>query len=214
MIISIIDCGSGNLLSVAKAFERAILEAGLRIRVNITDDPKRVAASDRVVLPGVGAFAECKKGLEAVPDMPEAIENTVHKGGRPFFGICVGMQLMAQLGMEHGSTNGFGWLNAEVHALVPRDNKLKIPHMGWNNIIFSEPRHPIFAGLESGDHAYFVHSYHIKCCHKSDIIAHADYGGEMTAAVCRDNMFGTQFHPEKSQRVGLRIIKNFLSWYP
>ena len=214
MIVSIIDYGSGNLRSVAKAFERAISEAALEMVVTITGDPRTVAQSDRLVLPGVGAFADCRGGLEAVPGLPEAIEKAVCHAGRPFFGICVGMQLMAKAGLEHGVTEGFGWLDAEVAALAPHKKRLKIPHMGWNELKLIQPNHPMLAGLGSGDHAYFVHSYHMVCRHRSDVIAHTDYGGEITAAVGRDNMFGTQFHPEKSQRTGLKIIMNFLSWRP
>lgn len=214
MIISIIDYGSGNVRSVAKAFERAISEASLGASVKITNDPGQVATSDRLVLPGVGAFADCKKGLESIPGMMDALETAVCSVGRPYFGICVGMQLMAQLGLEHGATRGFGWLNAEVRALAPEDKSLKIPHIGWNDIMVSEPRHPVFADLESGEHAYFVHSYHIICDHRADVLAHTDYGDQIIAAVGKDNIFGTQFHPEKSQKVGLKIITNFLSWRP
>ncbi len=214
MNVSIIDYGSGNLRSVARAFGRVISEADLKIGVTITNDPQQVAVSDRIVLPGVGAFADCKKGLDSIPGMLEALEVAVCQSGRPFFGICVGMQLMANLGMEHGPVKGFGWLDAEVHALSSSGQEIKIPHIGWNEVTVSWPTHPIFTGLALGDHAYFAHSYHTICRHQSDVLAFSDYGGEITAAVGRDNIFGTQFHPEKSQKVGLKIILNFLSWSP
>ena len=214
MIVSIIDYGSGNLRSAAKAFERAISEAELQMVVNITADPDLIAGSDRIVLPGVGAFGDCKKGLESIPGMLEAIEKAVLRLGRPFFGICVGMQLMGKFGLEHGVTRGFGWVDAKVEALAPSDKKLKIPHMGWNELNFTMPRHPILADIAPHEHAYFVHSYHIICRQTSDIVAYVNHGGEITAAIGRDNMFGTQFHPEKSQKIGLQIIKNFLSWCP
>ena len=214
MIVSIVDYGSGNLRSAAKAFERAISEAGYKMSVSITSDPKRVADSDRIILPGVGAFADCMRGLEAIPGMPEVLSKVVCDMGRPFFGICVGMQLMAKLGKENGNNSGLGWLDAEVNALAPSDQKLKIPHMGWNQLIFSRPRHPVLANLQPKDHVYFLHSYHILCRRQTDVLAHTMYGGKIVAAVGIDNIFGTQFHPEKSQKVGLQIIMNFLSWCP
>ena len=214
MSVCIVDYGSGNLRSAAKAFERAIADAGLFMTVTVTADPDQVAAADRVVLPGVGAFADCKRGLTAVDGMSDAVHRAVREGGRPFLGICVGMQLMASRGREHGVTDGFGWLEGEIDAIKPIDTSLKIPHMGWNELTFAEARHPVLKGLDDDTHAYFVHSYHMVCSDHADIIASTDYGGPVTAAVGRDNLIGTQFHPEKSQATGLKLIKNFLNWSP
>ena len=214
MSVCIVDYGSGNLRSAAKAFERAAVEAGLSMAVTVTADPDKVAVADRVVLPGVGAFADCKRGLAAIDGMLEAIHCAVREGGRPFFGICVGMQLMAARGLEHGATDGFGWLEGEVGAIKPIDTTFKIPHVGWNELIFSEARHPVLEGLDDCTHVYFVHSYHMVCTHYADILAFTDYGGPVTAAVGLDNLFGTQFHPEKSQTAGLKLLKNFLNWAP
>ena len=214
MSVCIVDYGSGNLRSVAKAFEWAVAEADLTMTVTVTADPDQVAAADHVVLPGVGAFADCKRGLTAVAGMPDTIHCAVRERGRPFLGICVGMQLMAARGLEHGVTDGFAWLESEVDAIKPIDTTFKIPHMGWNELTFSETRHPVLKGLDDGAHAYFVHSYHMVCTDSADILASTDYGGPVTAAVGRENLFGTQFHPEKSQATGLKLIKNFLSWAP
>lgn len=214
MSVCIVDYGSGNLRSAAKAFERAVAEAGLSMTITVTADPDQVAAADRVVLPGVGAFADCKRGLTAVDGMSDAVHRAVREGGRPFLGICVGMQLMAARGLEHGVTDGFAWLEGEVDAIKPIDTTFKIPHMGWNELKFAETRHPVLKGLDDGTHAYFVHSFHMVCTDSADILASTDYGGPVTAAVGRDNLFGTQFHPEKSQATGLELIKNFLSWAP
>ena len=214
MSVCIVDYGSGNLRSAAKAFERAAVEAGLSMTVTVTADPDKVAVADRVVLPGVGAFADCKRGLAAIDGMLEGIHCAVREGGRPFFGICVGMQLMAARGLEHGATDGFGWLEGEVGAIKPIDTTFKIPHVGWNELIFSEARHPVLEGLDDCTHVYFVHSYHMVCTHYADILAFTDYGGPVTAAVGLDNLFGTQFHPEKSQTAGLKLLKNFLNWAP
>ncbi len=214
MSVCIVDYGSGNLRSAAKAFERAVAEAGLSMTVTVTADPDQVASADRVVLPGVGAFADCKRGLTAVDGMPDAVHRAVREAGRPFLGICVGMQLMASRGREHGVTDGFGWLEGEIDAIKPVDTSLKIPHMGWNELTFAEARHPVLKGLNDNTHAYFVHSYHMVCSDHADIIASTDYGGPVTAAVGRDNLIGTQFHPEKSQATGLKLIKNFLFWAP
>ena len=214
MSVCIVDYGSGNLRSAAKAFERAVAEAGLSMTIAVTADPDQVAAADRVVLPGVGAFADCKRGLMAVDGMADAVNRAVREGGRPFFGICVGMQLMAVRGLEHGVTDGFAWLEGEVDAIKPIDTTFKIPHMGWNELTFAEARHPVLKGLDDGTHVYFVHSYHMVCTDSADILASTDYGGPVTAAVGRENLFGTQFHPEKSQATGLELIKNFLSWAP
>ena len=214
MSVCIVDYGSGNLRSAAKAFERAIADSGLFMTVTVTADPDQVAAADRVVLPGVGTFADCKRGLTAVDGMSDAVHRAVREGGRPFLGICVGMQLMASRGREHGVTDGFGWLEGEIDAIKPIDTSLKIPHMGWNELTFAEARHPVLKGLDDDTHAYFVHSYHMVCSDYADIIASTDYGGPVTAAVGRDNLIGTQFHPEKSQATGLKLIKNFLNWSP
>ena len=214
MTVAIVDYGSGNLRSAAKAFERAITESGARDTVIVTDDADQVAAADRIVLPGVGAFADCKAGLDRVDGMSEALQAAVADKGRPFLGICVGMQLMATRGLEHGATEGFGWIAGDVTPLKPSDHTLKIPHMGWNNLSFFENRHPVFASIPAAGHVYFVHSYAFVCADPVDVVAEADYGGRFTAAVARDNMVGTQFHPEKSQDNGLKLIENFLSWAP
>ena len=214
--IAIIDYGSGNLRSASKAFERVIREAGLSARVEVTDDPDVVRASDRVVLPGVGAFADCRTGLAAVPGMMDALFHAVTQRGIPFLGICVGMQLMASRGLEHGVTPGFDWISGDVVAIEPDDPALKIPHMGWN-VLQSASDHPILDGIETGEdglHAYFVHSFHLQADNEGDVIARADYGGPVTAIVGRDNIVGTQFHPEKSQALGLALIGNFLRWKP
>ncbi|MEK9661249.1 MAG: imidazole glycerol phosphate synthase subunit HisH [Alphaproteobacteria bacterium] len=205
--------------SAAKAFERAAAESGSGHAIAVTDDPAAVAAADRVVLPGVGAFADCRRGLLAVDGMLDALDTAVIEKGRPFLGICVGMQLMAARGLEHGETPGFGWIAGEVAAIRPSDPALKIPHMGWNALDIRAADHPLFAGLadlaEDGHpHAYFVHSYHLAAEDPAQVLATVDYGGPITAAVDRDNLAGTQFHPEKSQAVGLRLIANFLRWNP
>lgn len=214
MTIAIIDYGSGNLRSAAKAFERAVNEAGRSDRVIVTSDAKQVAAADRIVLPGVGAFADCRAGLHAVDGMADALHTAVRENGRPFLGICVGMQLMAERGLEHGETPGFGWIAGEVAAIIPSDPTLKIPHMGWNLLNLTEPVHPVLQGLPSHAHAYFVHSFAMRCENDADVLARVDYGGPITAAVGRDNLIGTQFHPEKSQLTGLKFISNFIRWAP
>jgi len=214
--VAIVDYGSGNLHSAAKAFERAAHEAGLNQRIVVTQDPAVVAQADRVVLPGVGAFADCRRGLDAVPGMVEALDETVRRKGRPFFGICVGMQLLAERGREYEVTEGLGWIAGEVNRITPRDAGLKIPHMGWNTLNIARP-HRLLDGLALGPqglHAYFVHSYQLKPSQRTDLIAEADYGGAVTAIVGRDNIVGTQFHPEKSQKLGLALIGNFLKWKP
>jgi glutamine amidotransferase len=216
MSVAIVDYGSGNLHSAAKAFERAARESGHDEPVVVTDDPDEVARASRVVLPGVGAFADCRRGLDAIPGMVDALEQSVRKGGRPFFGICVGMQLMAERGREYEVTPGLSWIAGEVDKIAPSDPALKIPHMGWNTLDVARP-HPLLDGIATGAqglHAYFVHSYELKPARRDDLVAQADYGGALTAIVGRDNMVGTQFHPEKSQKLGLALISNFLKWKP
>jgi glutamine amidotransferase len=214
--VAIVDYGSGNLHSAAKAFERAARDSGHDQPIDVTNDPAKVAAADRVVLPGVGAFADCRHGLDEIPGMIEALETAVRKNGRPFFGICVGMQLMAERGREYQVTPGLGWIPGEVDRITPSDPELKIPHMGWNTLNMLKT-HPLLEDIPLGPdglHAYFVHSYELKAAQRSDLVAQADYGGPLTAIVGRDNMVGTQFHPEKSQKLGLRLIANFLNWKP
>ncbi|MCF8466746.1 MAG: imidazole glycerol phosphate synthase subunit HisH [Sneathiella sp.] len=213
MKTAIIDYGSGNLRSAAKAFERSAREDGLRADIIVTSDPGEVAAADRIVLPGVGAFKACKQGLMAVEGMIDALEEAVIRKGRPFFGICVGMQLMATRGIEYGITEGLDWIAGDVVKLTPADPALKIPHMGWNELEICVP-HPLFEGVKQGSHAYFVHSYQLQASDPALVLATSDYGGKVTAIVGRDNMIGTQFHPEKSQETGLRLIENFLKWKP
>ena len=213
MKVAIVDSGSGNLRSAAKAFERAAAEDGISAQVEVTNEPEAVMSADRVVLPGVGAFADCRRGLATVPGLEVALYEAAIARARPFLGICVGMQLMADRGREFETIDGLGWIAGEVVAIEPRDAALKIPHMGWNEI---EPRaaHPLLAGLGAGVHAYFVHSYHFRLADQADLVAVTDYGGPLTAIVARGNLAGTQFHPEKSQEAGLRLIGNFLRWRP
>jgi glutamine amidotransferase len=214
--VAIVDYGSGNLHSAAKAFERAARESGHDQPIVVTSDPAQVARADRVVLPGVGAFADCRRGLDEIPGMIDALDTAVRKQGRPFFGICVGMQLMAERSCEYQVTPGLGWIAGEVDRIAPSNPDLKIPHMGWNTLTVTKP-HPLLDGIATGGdglHAYFVHSYELKPAHRGDLVAQADYGGPLTAIVGRDNMVGTQFHPEKSQKLGLKLIANFLKWTP
>ena len=216
MLIAIIDYGSGNLRSAEKAFEHAARAHARAPQVRVTADPDVVAAADRIVLPGVGAFADCSRGLKAVDGMAEALIEAGEIKGRPFFGICVGMQLMASRGLEFETTEGFGWIPGDVTAITPDDPALKIPHMGWNTITVTRD-HPVLHGLDTGPdglHAYFVHSYHLAASDPAHVLATTDYGGTITAIVGRDTMIGTQFHPEKSQRLGLELIANFLDWTP
>lgn len=213
MTVAIIDYGSGNLRSAAKAFERAAVEAGDGMTVRVTSDAADLASASHIVLPGVGAFADCRRGVEALPGMRDALEEAVRNVGKPFLGICVGMQLMARVGREYGDHEGFGWLDAEVVALTPDDAALKIPHMGWNELAIAGV-HPVLNGIAPGSHAYFVHSYHMACADPADLVASVEYGGPIAAVVGRDNIVGTQFHPEKSQATGLRLISNFLAWRP
>jgi glutamine amidotransferase len=214
--VAIVDYGSGNLHSAAKAFERAAHDAGLDEPIVVTANPKKVASADRVVLPGVGAFADCRRGLDAVDGMVDALDEAVRRKGRPFFGICVGMQLLAERGREYEVTDGLGWIAGEVDRIMPDDPTLKIPHMGWNTLNVARP-HKLVEGLNLGPqglHAYFVHSYAFNVARRDDLLAESDYGGPLTAIVARDNIVGTQFHPEKSQKLGLALIANFLTWKP
>jgi len=214
--VAIVDYGSGNLHSAAKAFERAAREAGLDQPVLVTSDPDVVARADRIVLPGVGAFADCRRGLDAVDGMVAAMTESVQARGQPFLGICVGMQLLASRGREYEEAEGLGWIPGDVVPIAPADPALKIPHMGWNTLTEIRP-HALLDDIALGTqglHAYFVHSFHLKAAHATDIVAEADYGGPVTAVVGRDTVVGTQFHPEKSQRLGLRLIGNFLKWKP
>ena len=216
MSVAIVDYGSGNLHSAAKAFERAARESGHDQPILVTRDPDAVRKADRVVLPGVGAFADCKHGLEALPGMIDAMEEAVRKNGRPFLGICVGMQLMAERGREYQVTPGLGWIRGEVDKIAPTDASLKIPHMGWNTLS-AKSKHPILDGIPLGPdglHAYFVHSYQLRPADAGDLVAQSEYGGPITAMVGRDTYAGTQFHPEKSQKLGLALIANFLKWKP
>jgi imidazole glycerol-phosphate synthase subunit HisH len=212
MLTAVIDYGSGNLRSAAKAFERAAGELGGE-RVIVTSHPHEVATADRIVLPGQGAFADCRRGLAAVPGLEDAVGEAVMARGRPFFGICVGMQLMADRGREFEVVDGLGWIGGEVVAIEPADRSFKIPHMGWNELSIVH-QHPVFAGIGDGTHTYFVHSFHFAVADTADLLATADYAQAVTAAIGRDNMIGTQFHPEKSQDAGLRLIANFLRWRP
>ncbi len=216
MKVAIIDYGSGNLRSASKSFERAAHESGSDAEIVLTSQVDQVKQADRIVLPGVGAFVDCRSGIHQIAGMWQAIDEAVSVDKKPFLGICVGMQLMAERGHEHSITTGFGWIKGDVRAIEPEDKTLKIPHMGWNTLNLRKP-HPLFDGIKTGDkglHAYFVHSYHLIPEDREDILAEADYGGSLIAAVAKDNMVGTQFHPEKSQELGLRLIANFLSWTP
>ena len=213
MTVAIVDYGSGNLRSAAKAFERAARENGVNERVLVTANPADVAAADRIVLPGVGAFADCRAGLYGVPGMVDTLQREVIERGKPFLGICVGMQLMATRGVEYGVHAGLDWIAGDVVRIEPGREHLKIPHMGWNELLELKP-HPLLAGLKAHDHAYFVHSFQLKTARPETLLAITDYGGPITAAVGRNNLVGTQFHPEKSQATGLRLIGNFLRWKP
>lgn len=216
MKVVIVDYGSGNLRSAAKAVERAASEAEIDIELHVTADTDRVANADRLILPGVGAFADCRRGLETEADMLDVVRDTVSRVGVPFLGICVGMQLMADRGLEHEVTPGFGWIHGDVKRITPADPTLKIPHMGWNTLDVTQP-HPVLKGIPTGPdgwHAYFVHSYHLDVFDDEDLFATTDYAGPVTAVVGRDNMIGTQFHPEKSEKLGITLLANFLKWKP
>ncbi len=213
MRVAIIDYGSGNLRSATKAFERAAREAGIAAEIDLTDKAERVATADRIVLPGVGAYADCRRGLDAVPGMVEALRDTVEAKARPFLGICVGMQLMSSRGLEKTTTEGLGWIKGDVVKMTPSDPDLKIPQIGWNTLD-RRHAHPLFDGIPETLHAYFVHSYHLAAENPDDVVATVDYGGPMTAFVANGNKAGAQFHPEKSQTLGLALITNFLRWKP
>jgi imidazole glycerol-phosphate synthase subunit HisH len=216
MTVAVIDYGSGNLHSAAKALERASREGSVNEKILVTSDPDAVRRADRVVLPGVGAFADCRAGLDAVPGMIEAMTEAAREKARPFLGICVGMQLLAEKGLEHGTHKGLGWIEGVVDRIAPSDATLKIPHMGWNTLV-SRREHPLLNDVvlgPTGLHAYFVHSYQLAPANKDDLVADTEYGGAITAVVACDNIAGTQFHPEKSQRLGLALLANFLRWKP
>ena len=213
MTVAIVDYGSGNLRSAAKAFERAAREAGTDERVLVTSSPAEVAAADRIVLPGVGAFADCRAGLYGVPGMVDTLQREVIERGKPFLGICVGMQLMATRGVEYGIHAGLDWIAGDVVRIESGRDHLKIPHMGWNELTDLRP-HALLDGIAPRAHAYFVHSYQLAASKPETVLALTDYGGPVTAIVGRDNLAGTQFHPEKSQATGLRLIGNFLRWKP
>jgi imidazole glycerol-phosphate synthase subunit HisH len=212
MKVAIVDYGSGNLRSAAKAFERVAAERAVAAEIRVTSRPEEVAAADRIVLPGVGAFADCRRGLAAVRGLEAALDEAVIGRGRPFLGICVGMELLADRGREFETIDGLGWIAGEVVA-IEAPAELKIPHMGWNELEFCRA-HPLVEGLAAGAHAYFVHSYHFRLADPANLVAATDYGGRLAALVGRDNIAGTQFHPEKSQETGLRLIGNFLRWRP
>lgn len=216
MLTAIVDYGSGNLRSATKAFERAAREAGLDHKIVLTADPHVVASASHIVLPGVGAYADCRAGLNAVDGMVEALREAVEVKGNPFLGICVGMQLMSSRGLEKTITEGLGWIKGDVVLIEPDDALLKVPQIGWNTLTLDRP-HPLFEGIPTGPdglHAYFVHSYHLKAERADDVVAVTDYGGPVTAFVAHDNKAGAQFHPEKSQKLGLALISNFLKWKP
>ena len=212
MLTVLVDYDSGNLHSAAKAFERVATETDGGT-VIVTARPEDVARADRIVLPGDGAFPACRRALLAVPGLFAAIDEAVTVKGRPFLGICIGMQMLATRGLEYQETPGFGWIAGEVGRITPADPHLKVPHMGWNDLVIDNP-HSLLAGVATGDHAYFVHSYHFRVADPADRLAHVDYAGDITAIVARGNVAGTQFHPEKSQATGLRLIANFLRWRP
>jgi glutamine amidotransferase len=212
--VVVIDYGSGNLRSAAKALERAAGELGKGQTVTVTADAAALATADRIVLPGVGAFADCMAGLQALDGMVDALNGAVLDRGVPFLGICVGMQLLAERGLEHGSRDGLGWIPGEVRAIAPNDPEIRIPHMGWNGLAFAPGCHPLLDGIDPGIHVYFVHSYSLVCADPAHVLATVDYAGPLTAVGARDNIVGTQFHPEKSQTAGLHILRNFLGWQP
>jgi len=214
MKVVVVDYGSGNLRSAAKALELAASEINGHYEIIVTGDAAVVRKADYVVLPGVGAFGDCVAGMAALEGMVEALNEVVVSAGRPFLGICVGMQLMAARGIEHGEHAGLGWIGGDVLPIEPADNALKIPHMGWNELHITAIDHPVLTAIPNGTHAYFVHSFSMRCSDDSNILATTDYGGAVTAIIGRENMIGMQFHPEKSQAIGLAFLKNFLKWQP
>lgn len=214
MSVVIIDYESGNLRSAEKSFARVAQEEGLNLDVVVSNDPEAVRQADRIVLPGVGAYGDCIKGLKAIDGMIEALSEAVQRKARPFMGICVGMQMLADQGLEHGQHEGLGWIGGQVVPIEPTDPQLKIPHMGWNALTLGDDPHPLFDGIASGEDVYFVHSYHMLPTDPAHRLATVEYGGPLTAAIGKDTIVGTQFHPEKSQAVGLKIIGNFLKWKP
>lgn len=214
MRVALVDYGSGNLRSAAKAIQRAADENRIALDLKVTARTEDVVTADAIVLPGVGAFADCYRGLSSLDGMIAALNDQVIAKGKPFLGICVGMQLMATVGREHGEHQGLGWIDGAVELLTPSDAALKIPHMGWNQLALRQPQHPVLADIKAGDHAYFVHSYHFAVRDSGNVLAEVDYGGPVVATIGRDNMVGTQFHPEKSQATGLRLLANFLRWRP
>lgn len=214
--VVIIDYGSGNLHSAAKAFERAARESEANAEIVVSASVADVASADRIVLPGVGAYADCKRGLDAVSDLIPTLDDAVRQKGRPFLGICVGMQLLSERGLEHGTSEGLSWIKGDVRAIEPNDPALKIPHMGWNTLTASAP-HALLKDIATGPdglHAYFVHSYHLAATDRRVVVAETDYGGPVTAMIADGNIAGTQFHPEKSQKLGLKLLANFLHWRP
>ncbi len=218
--ITVIDYGSGNLRSAAKAFGHVISQEGLNADVLITDDPDKVSHADKIILPGQGAFGDCMAGLRHVDGMIDVLNDQVRKGGKPFLGICVGMQLMADYGVEFGVHEGLGWIEGQVIKMTPADKTLKIPHMGWNEMVIpSQSPHPVLQGITKKENGalsdfYFVHSFVFDCKDVSNVAGWCDYGGRFAAMVAKDNMIGTQFHPEKSQKAGLELIRGFLNWKP
>jgi imidazole glycerol-phosphate synthase subunit HisH len=214
MTVAIIDYGSGNLRSAAKAFERASTQVGSGQDIVVTNRPDDLDRVSHIVLPGVGAFGDCMAGLEALGGMRDALDRNVINNGKPFLGICVGMQLMAERGVEHGAHQGFGWIQGDITPIRPADEELKIPHMGWNDLDIIKPGHPVFQGIAPGTHSYFVHGYALSGGDPDQLLARVDYAGDIVAVVGRDNLVGTQFHPEKSQKAGLKFIENFLGWKP
>ncbi len=215
MTVALIDYGGGgNVGSAAHKLAHAAIQCGVEARILLATDANAIMSADRVVLPGQGIFGECMAGLVALPGVIAALEDTVLARGRPFLGICVGMQLLANRSREQGVHPGLGWIEGEIERIAPADETLKIPHMGWNELELRRSDHPLLAGIAQGDHAYFVHSYHLRTGDRDLVLAGAEYGGPLVAMIARDNIAGTQFHPEKSQRVGLRLLANFLTWRP
>lgn len=217
MKVAVVDPGSGNLASVLRALRRAAEDAGIAAEITVEREAEAIARADRIVMPGQGAFAACRRGLDAMPGMIEAVDEAVTRRAIPFLGICVGMQLMAEHGLEHGVTPGLGWIAGDIAPMDPRDamgEALPLPQMGWNGIDFTAGAHPLLAGIAPGEHAYFVHSYALAGFRPEEVLATTEYGGPVVAIIGRDNMVGTQFHVEKSQFCGLRMLANFLAWTP